>query len=276
MKIRLNQAELERLWETFIKERDPRAREQLILAYVCLVKYLAGRLSLYFCGRFELDDLVAAGIPGLIRAVDSYDPERGVKFETFATIKIRGAIIDWARSFSWVPRSVYAEARRVEEAMAHLAGVLGRSPEDQEVAAYLHLTDDQYRQLLERITPVTLVSLDGVSEGEVPDSTLLSGYGTEQVLEGIERKETVRELAEAIGQLPEREQLMLSLYYQEGLTLKEIGRVLGVSESRVAQLHTRAILKLRKHLKVATPAASGHGGSGASGKRRQVAANCHK
>ena len=150
------------LWERFLKDRDREAREQLVLSYVSMVKYIAGRLAIFFKGYYEMEDLVSAGIPGLINAVDRYNPCKNVKFETFASIKIRGAILDWVRSFSWVPRSVYTESRRVEQVIASLEQSLGRTPEDEEVAGSLGITIDEYRRMLEKIAPVTLFSFDSV------------------------------------------------------------------------------------------------------------------
>jgi RNA polymerase sigma factor for flagellar operon FliA len=238
------------LWERFQKSRDGEAREQLILSYVSLVKYSAGRLAIFFKGYYEMDDLISAGIPGLIKAVDRYNPGKNVKFETFASIKIRGAILDWVRSFSWVPRSVYAESRRVEQAIAALEQKLGRTPDDSEVAEYLEITADQYRHTLEKIAPVTLLSLDGIQQqgqGLAVEELERDG-GAEGALDSITFEETKQELADGISRLPEKEKLVVSLYYYDGLSLKEIGKVLGVTESRISQLHTQAVLRLRRFL----------------------------
>jgi RNA polymerase sigma factor for flagellar operon FliA len=236
------------LWERFLKDRDREVREQIILSYVALVKYIAGRLAIFFKGYYEMDDLISAGIPGLINAVDKYNPNRKVKFETFASIKIRGAILDWVRSFSWVPRSVYTESRRVEQAIASLEQSLGRSPEDEEVAGCLGVDVDQYRHMLEKIAPVTLLPLDSERHQNSVADELDRDTGTENVLESITFEETKRELADGISRLPEKEKLVVSLYYYDGLALKEIGKVLGVTESRVSQLHTQAVLRLRRLL----------------------------
>jgi RNA polymerase sigma factor for flagellar operon FliA len=236
------------LWERLIRERDKEARDQLILSYVYLVKYIAGRLAIFFQGYYEQEDLISAGIPGLIDAIDRYNPDRGAKFETFATIKIRGAILDWVRSFSWAPRSVYSEARRVDEAIAQLEQELGRTPDDAEVAACLGLSAEQYSHLLERIAPVTLLALDDIrlqkNGAYEPDDP---HRDTEAVVEKLALEEMKQDLAAGISRLPEKEQLVISLYYYSGLTLKEIGKVLGVTESRVSQLHTKAVLRLRQY-----------------------------
>jgi RNA polymerase sigma factor for flagellar operon FliA len=238
------------LWEKFLRDRDRESREQIILSYVALVKYIAGRLAIFFKGYYETDDLVSAGIPGLINAVDKYNPGRKVKFETFASIKIRGAILDWVRSFSWVPRSVYTESRRVEQVIASLEQSLGRSPEDEEVADCLGVTLDQYRHMLEKIAPVTLLSLDSDKRQNQAADEIDRDAGSESVLESITYEETKQELAGGISRLPEKEKLVVSLYYYEGLSLKEIGKVLGVTESRVSQLHSQAVIRLRRFLAV--------------------------
>jgi RNA polymerase sigma factor for flagellar operon FliA len=236
------------LWEKFLKVRDRESREQIILSYVALVKYIAGRLAIFFKGYYETDDLISAGIPGLINAVDKYNPGRKVKFETFASIKIRGAILDWVRSFSWVPRSVYTESRRVEQVIASLEQSLGRSPEDEEVAGGLEVTLDQYRHMLEKIAPVALLSLDSDQRQNQAADEFDRDAGAESVLESITYEETKQELADGVSRLPEKEKLVVSLYYYDGLSLKEIGKVLGVTESRVSQLHSQAVIRLRRFL----------------------------
>jgi RNA polymerase sigma factor for flagellar operon FliA len=236
------------LWDRFLKARDPESREQIILSYVALVKYIAGRLAIFFKGYYEMDDLISAGIPGLINAVDKYNPSRKVKFETFASIKIRGAILDWVRAFSWVPRSVYTESRRMEQVIASLEQSLGRSPDDEEVADCLGVAVDQYRRMLEKIAPVALLPLDSDHYQNSVADELDRDAGPESVLENITLEETKRELIDGISRLPEKEKLVVSLYYYDGLSLKEIGKVLGVTESRVSQLHTQAVLRLRRFL----------------------------
>jgi RNA polymerase sigma factor for flagellar operon FliA len=236
------------LWEKFLKDRDRESREQIILSHVALVKYIAGRLAIFFKGYYEMDDLVSAGIPGLINAVDKYNPGKKVKFETFASIKIRGAILDWVRSFSWVPRSVYTESRRVEQAIASLEQSLGRSPDDEEVAGCLGVDINEYRRMLEKIAPVTLLPLDSDRRQNQAVDDLDRDTGTEGILENITLEETKRELADGISRLPEKEKLVVSLYYYDGLSLKEIGKVLGVTESRISQLHTQAVIRLRRIL----------------------------
>ncbi|NPV28232.1 MAG: FliA/WhiG family RNA polymerase sigma factor [Firmicutes bacterium] len=245
--------ELALLWHKFKKENDSEARERLILHYVSLVKYVAGRLAIGVKGHFELDDLINAGVYGLINAVDRFDPDRGFKFETFALARIKGAILDWLRAFNWIPQSVRNKARSLERALLSLEQSLGRPPEDHEIAAHLGLTLKQFHQMMDEVAPVTLISLEdslysdsdneSYSLGEViPDPK------AKDPVEHLELEEIKEVLAQAIAKLPEKEKLVTTLYYYEGLTLKEIGKVIGVSESRVSQLHTKAILRLRGHL----------------------------
>lgn len=235
------------LWSKFLKKREPESREQLVLFYLYLVKYIAGRLFIYFRNYYELEDLESAGIPGLISAIDQFNPEKNVKFETYATIKIRGGIYDWIRSLSWVPRSIYTKARQIEKALAQLEQRLGKVPDDFETAEYLNITVAEYHDLLEKVAPVAVISLDD-PQHDIKESLEVAATdtGVDGVLNEIEAAEAKKTLAEAILKLPERDQLVISLYYYEGLTLKEIGKVLGVSESRVSQLHSRSLLKLRK------------------------------
>ncbi|MDD2283315.1 MAG: FliA/WhiG family RNA polymerase sigma factor [Syntrophaceticus sp.] len=237
------------LWSKFLKKRDAESREQVVLSHLYLVKYIAGRLSIYFKNYYELEDLESAGIPGLISAVDHFNPEKKVKFETYATIRIRGAIYDWIRSLSWVPRSIYTEARKIEEALAQLEQRLGRVPDDFETAEYLNITVAEYHNLLEKVAHVAVISLDDPQHDTKESLDIAAAdTGVDSVLNEIEAAEAKEALAEAITKLPERDQLVISLYYYEGLTLKEIGKVLGISESRVSQLHSRSLLRLRKLL----------------------------
>lgn len=247
--------EIPLLWQAYKKKNDLKAREKLILHYVSLVRYVAGRFAMGLVGYFEFDDLLSAGVSGLLDAVERFNPDLGFKFETFAVVRIRGAILDWLRSLNWVPQSVQRRARKLENALIELEQSLGRHPEDQEVADYLGITVAELQQIIKQVAPVTLLSLDGscfaASDGSnepcplqeiIPDSRAVD---PSQSLEFQDLKET---LANAIKKLPERERLVITLYYFEGLILKEIGKIMGVSESRVSQLHTKAILRLRGQL----------------------------
>lgn len=245
---------LVRLWKRYKKTRSPELREQLILEYAPLVKHVAGRLAVMLPPHVEFDDLVSYGMFGLVEAVERFDFERGVKFETYAAARIRGAIIDGLRSADWVPRSVRQKARELEKELIRLESRLGRAATDDEIAEALGMTVQEYDRLLAELSGVSLVSLDEVWVADPEEESqlrLLETVSNESAAspeDTLEEKELERLLAEAIDRLPERERLVVALYYHEGLTLKEIGRVLGVTESRVCQIHTKAILRLRAYL----------------------------
>lgn len=245
-----------RLWAQYKSTRDQHLRDQLLLHYSPLVKYVAGRVAVGLPQNVEHADLVSYGIFGLIDAVEKFDPERGYKFETYAIARIKGAILDELRSIDWVPRSVRAKARALEKAYAKLEGQLHRTPTDEEVAAELGLTDEQFQSLLSQLSFVGLVALDELLSvsGERGESMTLgdtipdSGEGPVGAYEVEEMRQL---LAESINRMPEREKIVLTLYYYEGLTLAEIGQVLGVTESRVCQIHTKAVLQLRSKITAA-------------------------
>ena len=241
-------AAIDRLWVDYKSARDQHVRDQLLLHYSPLVKYVAGRVAVGLPQNVEHADLVSYGIFGLIDAVEKFDPERGYKFETYAIARIKGAILDELRSIDWVPRSVRAKARALEKAYAKLEGQLHRTPSDEEVANELGLTDDQFQTLLGQLSFVGLVALDELLSvsGERGESMTLgdtipdAGDGPVGAYEVEEMRQL---LAESINRMPEREKIVLTLYYYEGLTLAEIGQVLGVTESRVCQIHTKAVLQ---------------------------------
>lgn len=231
---------------------SPEWREDMILRYAGLVKYVAGRLTISLPPSLEWDDIVSYGTMGLIEAVDRFDESRGVKFETFAMTRIRGAIIDQLRALDWVPRLVRRRAREVEHAFVHMEEVLGRLPDNSEVAAHMGLTDKQYDKILLEAS-TSLTSLDNpVLLGDESGPTLLlemiEDPRASSPLSSAERSELEFHLATAIQKLTERERLILALYYHEELTLKEVSAVLDVSESRACQLHARALLRLRTAL----------------------------
>lgn len=247
-------AELEQAWEEFKTTGSAEAREALILAYVPLVKYVAGRVSVGLPSNVDFDDLVSYGVFGLVDAVEKFDPDRGVKFETYAVARIRGAVIDGLRSIDWVPRSVRQKSKELEQTIGALEAKLGRPATDAEIAEALNITVEEYHELLSEVKGVTLASLDEVwsgdpeEEGKIPFGQMIENTGSEDPTARVEDVEVKRVLAEAIDHLPERERLVVALYYYEGLTLKEIGEVLRVSESRISQIHTKAILRLRGRL----------------------------
>lgn len=232
---------LDHLWQRWWQQRDPRARERLIVHYSPLVKFVAGRLGAGLPDSVDVGDLVGSGVFGLMDAIDRFDATRGVKFETFAIPRIRGAILDGLRSLDWVPRSVRARSRAVQEAMARLESRLQRSPNDDELAEELGVSGEELQRWLSSIAVATVGPLDHV---------LVSGVdpGPQAVVEDAELRHTMRS---EVRNLPERERTVLALYYDEGLTLSEIGQVLGVTESRVSQIHTKAVLQLRSRLMAA-------------------------
>ena len=247
-------SKIEKAWELYKASRSLEARDELILAYVPLVKYVAGRVSVGLPSNVDFDDLVSYGFFGLVDAIEKFDPDRGVKFETYAVARIRGAVIDGLRSIDWVPRSIRQKAKELENTVASLEAKLGRPASDAEVSEALKISIDEYHDLLAEVKGIALASLDEVWAGD-PDEEGKLRFG--QMIENTESEdpgalvgdvEVRRVLAEAIDQLPERERLVVALYYYEGLTLKEIGEVLGVSESRISQIHTKAIIRLRGRL----------------------------
>ncbi|MGE5620306.1 MAG: FliA/WhiG family RNA polymerase sigma factor [Sphingomonadaceae bacterium] len=242
----------EDLWQAHCGRGDRAAREAIILKYAPLVKYVAGRLSIALPPVLDMDDVLSSGMVGLIRAVEHYDPGRGVPFENYAVTCIRGAILDQLRSLDVFSRSVRQRAREIEKAMTSLQMALGRLPTDDEVADKLGLSVDSYRKLLTEVGPAT-ISLDAmlVGDGDGEAGSLLSTLEDTNSPDPVslaERRGLLDSLAEAISNLSERERLLLALYYKEELTMREISRVMGVSESRVCQLHTRAVLRLRAQM----------------------------
>jgi RNA polymerase sigma factor FliA len=229
-------------------------REAQLVDCLPLVKYIAGRLAIGLPRSVEMDDLINAGVVGLIDAHHNFDTEKGVKFETYASLRIRGAILDELRGMDWVPRSTRARSREIERAIAKLEGALGRTPTETELAAGLGVELVDYYQMIDDVSSASLLSLDEVSYGEdddrpVPLIDTLRAHGQPSALTDLERDEMRDLLADSLGELTEQERLVVALYYYEELTLKEIGQVLELSESRVSQLHTKAVLSLRAKLR---------------------------
>lgn len=246
------------LWREFKRTNDQALRERLILHYSPLVKYVAGRVSVGLPHTFDAADFVSYGIFGLIDAIERYDPERSIKFETYAINRIRGAIIDELRALDWIPRSVRQKARAIEDASATLERRLGHSPSEAEIAAELGITLAELHQTFSRLSLANVLALDEVlalgSDGGERISLVetLEDLSAEDPVEAYEVRETRHLLAHAINTLPDREKTVVTLYYFEGLTLAEIGNVLGVTESRTSQIHSKAVLQLRGKLGGAT------------------------
>jgi RNA polymerase sigma factor for flagellar operon FliA len=245
--------DVQAIWREFRRSNDPKLRDRLILTYAPLVKFVAGRVGSGLPSHVDDEDLISYGLLGLIRAIERFDPGREVKFETYAIPRVRGAIIDELRSMDWVPRSVRGRAREIERAIGELESRLGRAPNDEEIAQKLGLSGEELEDSLDNISRASVVALDElwtISSGG--DQVALidtiedtQGPNPQSALDEAEVKETI---AEALARLPEREKLVVTLYYYEELTLREIGEVLGVTESRVSQLHTKAILRLKARL----------------------------
>jgi RNA polymerase sigma factor for flagellar operon FliA len=242
------------LWREFRRTGDKGIRDRLILTYAPLVKYVAGRLGSGLPAHVDEGDLTSYGLLGLIGAIERYDPDRDVKFETYAIARIKGAIIDELRAMDWVPRSVRSRAREIERSIGELERQLHRAPTDEEIAKKVGITVEELDESLSEISRSSIAALD--------ELWTVSSSGGDQValidtiedtdapdpqssLSATEMKEAI---GEAIARLPEREKLVVTLYYYEELTLREIGEVLGVTESRVSQLHTKAVLRLKSRL----------------------------
>jgi RNA polymerase sigma factor FliA len=247
------------LWRRYKHDGSEPAREKLVVAYSPLVKYVAGRMSSGLPAHVEESDLISYGLIGLINAVERFDIEREIKFETYAITRIKGAIIDELRALDWVPRSVRARAREIERAHAKLEHRLHRTPTDEEMARELRMDVDEFQEALLKISNSAVVALDelwAVSDASGDKVSLLDTLedpdapDPQQLLDKSELKDR---LAEAIAALPEREKLVIALYYYENLTLREIGEVLGVTESRISQLHTKAVLRLKSRLQSDDP-----------------------
>jgi RNA polymerase sigma factor for flagellar operon FliA len=246
-------AALSDLWARFVADRSPELRDRLILHYAPLVKYVAGRVGSGLPAHVEQADLVSYGTFGLIDAITRFEPAREVKFESYAMARIRGAIIDELRNTDWIPRSVRMKARQYERTVAELEARLQRSPTDEEVAEALDMDVEDVRKFLGQLSLVNVVALDELMTDE-------EGGGAPRLVDTLqdanavdpqamaEHGEARQLLGRAVEQLPDREKVVVSLYYFEGLTLADIGRVLGVTESRICQLHTKAVLHLRSKL----------------------------
>ncbi len=240
----MNNKDMNAVWIEYCKTRDDGLKEILTEHYVHLVKLVAGRLGIYLNQYIDIDDLVGYGILGLIDAIDKFNPEKNVKFETYASLRIRGAILDAIRKLDWVPRTLRKKQKDIDKAYMELEGKLGRPPLKQEVADFLEMSVEEYNTLLKEVNISSLISIDeNVFHFETisdPNALVPERYAEEN-----EVKET---LAKIIGDLPEREKKVIFLYYYEELTLKEISHILEVSESRVSQLHTKAVSRLRAQM----------------------------
>lgn len=233
-----------------LKRGNDAARERIMLQYLPLVKNVAGRMAMGFPRSVELDDLISTGTIGLIEAIRNFDPKRGVKFETYAVPRIRGAILDELRALDWIPRSTRAKARSIDRALVALENQLGRKPAGSEMANKLEMSLAEFQQAMDDISGTTLLSLDEMvyreeDNRQVPRVETVQLATNEDVLTDIERMELRAYLVTAVETLSEQERLVITLYYYEELTLKEIGTIMSISESRVSQIHTKGVSKLR-------------------------------
>jgi RNA polymerase sigma factor for flagellar operon FliA len=243
-----------REWSRYQKHKTVEIRQKLLSKYLPLVRNVAARMAMGFPRSVELSDLVNTGVIGLIEAFGNYDPERGVKFETYAVPRIRGAILDELRALDWVPRSTRARSREIERAVVSLENKLGRHPESRELAKQLNLTEDELNVALDDVSSTNILSLDEViypddDNRQVPRIETVTDRSVHSVLGEIEKGELRSFLVVAMDRLTAQEKLVIALYYYEELTLKEIGEVMSISESRVSQIHTRAVMKLRNMVK---------------------------
>lgn len=240
-----------KLWEEYASTGSPEVREKIILEYAPLVKVVAGRLSMYLGYNVEYEDLVSYGIFGLIDAIDKFDCMKDVKFETYASLRIRGAILDQIRKMDWIPRTIRQKQKRIDAAIKEIETQYGRSATDEEIARLLGITDEEYLDWQSQMKITNVVSLNEFLEqgSEVSNeagSTKSAVFDSPEEI--LERDELKKMLAQALELLTEKERKVIVLYYYEDLTLKEISNILEVSESRISQLHTRALQKMRGRL----------------------------
>lgn len=241
----------EKLWKEYEKKPTQELREQLILAYAQLVKLVAGRLSMYLGHNVEFEDLVSYGIFGLIDAIDKFDCSKNVKFETYASLRIRGAILDQIRKMDWIPRTIRQRQRQIDEAIKNVEMRTGKNATDEEIAKELHISEDEYGNWQAQMSVTNVVSLNEFEEQgstlePVMDTSRNSHFA--QPEDVVEEEELKQMLMEALDLLTEKERKVIELYYYSEMTLKEISQILQVSESRVSQLHTKALVKMRKKM----------------------------
>jgi RNA polymerase sigma factor for flagellar operon FliA len=243
----------EELWKQYKKTKDPKIREHFVNQYAPLVKYVAGKIAIGMPQNVDFDDLVGYGVFGLLDAIEKFDPDKDIKFKTYAVTRIRGAIFDELRSIDWVPRSVRQKAKELERIIGRLETRLGRSASDDEIARELGINIKELHSLILKISGSSILSLSDVwYVGDESDKvSVMESIESPKSLNPdiiVEREEIKNIIVQAISELPDKEKKVLILYYYEDLTLKEIGEVLQVTESRISQLHTKAILRLRSKL----------------------------
>ena len=239
--------DLARVWDRWTRQRSPVARDQLIVHYSALVKFVAGRLGIGDHPAVDAGDLVSTGMFGLIDAIERFDPQQGTRFESFATPRIRGSIYDGLRALDWVPRSVRARARQIERAISEFEARHARAPSEDELAASLRITTDQLGDWVSSVASTVVGPLDRALDSGV-EPVPIGGHAPAPPAALVEERELGDAVRRELRRLPDREKLVLALYFQEGLTLAEIGEVLGVTESRVSQIRITAVVHLRARL----------------------------
>lgn len=244
----MDEAGKKKLWEEYAKAKSPEVREKIIIEYAPLVKVVAGRLSMYLGYNVEYEDLVSYGIFGLIDAIDKFDFLKDVKFETYASLRIRGAILDQIRKMDWIPRTIRQKQKKIDAVIRDIETKYGRSATDEEISAGLGISGEEYLDWQSQMKITNVVSLNEFLEqgSEVPNEASQgrsSQFDSPETV--LERDELKKMLTESLELLTEKERKVIVLYYYEDLTLKEISNILGVSESRISQLHTRALQKMR-------------------------------
>lgn len=249
---KLSDADIDKVWAQFVLDKSNKEiRDRLIIQYIYLIKYVVGRLRISLPNTISTEDIAGYGVEGLIDAIEKFSPARGVRFETYALLRIRGAIIDRIRSLDWVPRGAQKRFKSIQKAVAALQGRLGRQPNTEEIAKELELPKEKVEASMAEMESNTMISIydrkDSSSDSvEIIDT--IQDKNADDPLAKLEDRDVKNELSRALGNLPERERMILALYYHENMTLKEIGTTLSISESRVCQLHAQAIMKLRKLL----------------------------
>lgn len=245
----MDESSRDKLWQTYSKTHSSDIRDQLIMEYAQLVKLVAGRMSMYLGYNVEYDDLVGYGVFGLIDAIDKFDYGKNVKFETYASLRIRGAILDQIRKMDWIPRSLRQKQKKIDAAISKIEADSGRTATDEEIAAELEISVDEFNTWQGQAKVTNLISLDEYTEeGSEANMEAVGNARFEHPEEAVEKEELKKMIVEAINLLTEKERSVVVLYYYEELTLKEISLVLEVSESRVSQLHTKALNKMKAKL----------------------------
>ena len=240
-----------KLWEDYLKDKNPDLREKIIVEYAPLVKVVAGRLSMYLGYNVEYDDLVGYGVFGLIDAIDKFDMAKDVKFETYASLRIRGSILDQIRKMDWIPRTVRQRQKKIDQAIKDIEGETGKTASDIEIAKKLGITEDEYAEWQAQMAVTNVVSLNEFQDSGAEIPVKDAGVQDNRILgpeEAVEKDELKKTLAESLELLTEKERKVILLYYYEELTLKEISNILEVSESRISQLHVRALQKMKTKL----------------------------